>query len=513
MLINSIKFVVFALIVLVLYYVVPKKFRKYVLLVSSYIFYWLSSKFLSIFIVLSTISIFVSGILLDRQSNKLNIELSKDEKKALKNQVNKKKKIILFFTISFNVIILLVLKYSNFFISSFNSIFGSNIGLVKLLLPLGISYYTLQAISYVIDIYRNKYNASKNFFDVSLFLIYFPIITEGPISRFNELSPQLSEGHSLKYENLINGGGLMLYGYFKKLVIADRCGIFVNNVFGKTDVGGVVVAVAIILYTVQIYAEFSGCMDIISGYSKTLGIDLAKNFERPFFSKDIQEFWRRWHKTLGAWLKDYIFYPISLSKVSMNITKFARKKFSKNLAKFIPVAFSLFFVWFLNGFWHGASWKYVLYGLYYYTIMMIGLLIKPVTDKLLSKLKIKTEGKLYNGFRTIRTIVFVLIGMTLFRSSSISEFSSLIMSIFNKNASLITSFGLSKIDFIVILFTVGIILLYGILEEKNIDVVDKLNKGNIVLRYFVYLVIIFSIIIFGIYGPGYDASDFIYGQF
>ena len=512
MLINSIKFVVFAALVVFLYYIVPLKKRKIVLLVSSYIFYFLSSKYLIVFILLSTLSIYLSGILIGKQDDLLALCEDKEKKKELKIKVKKRKKLILTLGILFNVGILLVLKYSNFFITTVNSIVKSNIPLVKFLLPLGISYYTLQAISYIADVYRGKYKPSKNIFEVSLFLIYFPIITEGPISRFDELAPQLYNGNKLKYENLINGGGKVLWGFFKKMVIADRCGIYVSSVF-KPGITGLPILVGVVLYTIQLYAEFSGCIDIVSGLSETMGIKLPVNFERPFFSKSIQEFWRRWHKTLGAWLKDYVFYPVSLSKASMNVTKFARKNLSKNLAKFVPIAFSLFFVWFLNGFWHGASLKYIFYGLYYYIIMMVALLFKPLTDKLVELLKINTDSKGFKLFQIIRTCIFVFIGMLIFRSTSVKDAFVTLGSIFAHSTLRVTSFGLTKIDFLVIMGGVVLLFVYGILEEKGYNVIDKINNSNLALRYLIYFIIVFAIIIFGIYGPGYNASDFIYAQF
>lgn len=506
MLINSIAFVIFSCAVIFLYYLIPKKFRWIVLLLSSYVFYFISSKFLSTYLLLSTLSVYISGIFIDKENEKL------ENKKIEKKKALKKKKAIVTFSVLFNIGILLVLKYSNFFIVSFNSLFNTKYSLVKIILPLGISYYTLQAISYIVDVYRSKYKADRNFFHVSLFLSFFPIITEGPISRFNDLTPKLLEGHSIKYENIINGFALMLWGYFKKLVIADRCGIFVLDVFSG-NYSGIVILFGIILYTVQIYFEFSGCMDIVNGLSKTMGIELTNNFERPFFSKSIQEFWRRWHITLGSWLKDYVFYPVSLSKASMKVNKFSRKRLGKNLSKVVPVMFSLFFVWFLNGMWHGASWKYVFYGLYYYFIMMIGLLLKPLGDKILSTLKVNTKSQLYKIFQTLRTTLFVLIGMNIFRASTVKSAFYVIGLIFRKSNTNLLMHGLTIIDFIVISVGIIILLIYGILEEKGIYVIDKLNKSNLLLRYFVYIMIIFMIIIFGIYGPGYNPSDFIYGQF
>ena len=197
----------------------------------------------------------------------------------------------------------------------------------------------------------------------------------------------------------------------------------------------------------------------------------------------------------------------------MKITKNARKKLNKNLAKFVPVAFSLFFVWFLNGFWHGASWKYILYGLYYYIIMMIGLLFKPLTDKMIEKLKIDTNSFGYRLFQIIRTCILVFIGMMLFRSKTIGDAFDMFVSIFTKPSYLLTSFGLTVIDFIIILISCLMLLIYGVLEEHNIKVIEELNNNKLWVRYLVYLTIIFMIIIFGIYGPGYNPSDFIYGQF
>ena len=506
MLINSLGFLIFSFLVIFLYYVTPKKIRWIVLLLSSYIFYFISSKFLSVYLFLSTISVYLSGLFIERVNNSLN------ENKIDKNVSKTRKKLIVTCSVLFNVIILFVLKYSNFFIGNFNSLFNTKIGLVKIILPLGISYYTLQAISYIVDVYRGKYKADKSFFHVSLFLSFFPIITEGPISRFNDLSSKLLEGHSLKYENLINGLSLMLWGYFKKMVIADRCGIFIENALSGSN-SGFVVLVAIIFYTIQIYFEFSGCMDIVSGLSKTMGIELTRNFERPFFSKSIQEFWRRWHITLGTWLKDYVFYPISLSKISMKVNKFCRKKLGKNLSKVVPVMFSLFFVWFLNGMWHGASWKFIFYGLYYYIIMMLGLLFAPLSDKIIKVLKIDINSKCYKLFQILRTIIFVLIGMTIFRASSVSNAFETIFSIFKGSSIKIFSLGLSVVDFIVVFIGVLIVFIYGLLEEKGIYVIDKLNNSKLVIKYLIYIIIVFMIIIFGIYGPGYNPSDFIYGQF
>ena len=520
MLINSIKFVIFAALVVFLYYIVPLKKRWIVLLVSSYIFYFLSSKYLIVFILLSTLSIYLSGILIGKQDDLLASCEDKEKKKELKVKVKKRKKLILTLGILFNVGILLVLKYSNFFITTVNSIVKSNIPLVKFLLPLGISYYTLQAISYVVDVYRGKYKAEKNFGKVALFVSFFPQMLEGPIGKFDELAEQLYEPHKFDYKRIKFAIQLMLWGFFKKLVIADRAAIYVNEVFGNySNYSGIVIVMAVILYTVQIYAEFSGCIDIVRGVGQIFGVTMAENFKRPFFSKNIQEFWRRWHITLGAWLREYVFYPISFSKACINLTTWSKKIFKCYIGKLIPAAFALFFVWFGNGIWHGASWKYIFYGLYYYILTMLGMLLEPIFNKIIEKFKINTKAFGYRLWQMIRTTTIVLIGMLIFRAHRLKDAWNIFKSIFTFenieklfNGQLF-NIGFKTSDFIVLAIGVLIMFVVSLLQEKNYNIREKISKQNIIFRWILYYGILFSIILFGIYGRGYSASSFIYGQF
>ena len=339
-------------------------------------------------------------------------------------------------------------------------------------------------------------------------------MVEGPISRFDSLANQLYEGNKFDYDQMKLGLTRIGWGFFKKLVIADRAALFVNNVFGHTEYGGIVAGVAIILYTIQIYAEFSGCMDIVIGTAKLLGIKLTENFEQPFFSTSIQEFWRRWHITLGTWLKDYVFYPISLSKMNMTVSGAAKKHLPTHLGKFVIVAFPLFFVWFSNGLWHGASLKYVLYGLYYYVIMMLGVLFEPIFKWILKIFKIKTEVFSYRLFQMLRTTILVLIGMTIFRSKSLMDAFNMLMSIFTKpGGANILGLGLSIWSFVVLIIATIVLFFVSLAKENKIDVCEKLNEQNLVFRWAVYFFVITVILIFGIYGVGYDASSFIYGQF
>ncbi len=484
----SIEFLLFVLVLVFIYYVFPKKYRYIVLLIGSLIFYYLFSGKYIIFILLSSVITYFSGKLIEKY--------------------NDKRKLILTLSILLNLSFLLVLKYNNFFGDIFRVV-GINIPYKKFILPIGISYYTLETISYLTDIYRKRMKAENNYLKVLLFLVYFPQIVEGPIANYSRLSKTLFNTEKFNYDNFVSSFVLIGWGFIKKLVIADRAGIFVSKVF-ENNYGGILLVIGVILYTLQIYADFSGCIDIVSGVSELFGVKLDENFKRPFFSKSIQEFWRRWHITLGTWLKEYVFYPISLSKINMKLNLKLMKMKSKYLSKFIITAFPLFFVWFFNGMWHGASFKYVVYGLYYYVLMMIGILLEPILKKIISIFKVNTEVWSYKFFQAIRTILIVCFGMFLFRVDSFAQMGVMLHS---KASTALFSLGLKKADFALLIVGIFIMLIVGVIQEFNINIREELQKQNLIFKWLVYYIIIFSIIIFGIYGKGYDAASFIYGGF
>ena len=528
MAIISLQFLAFIAIVGLIYFAVPKKIKWLILLLASYIYYFLSSSKLTIFLIITTISIYFAALAMSNIDAKTKTKCNgqeKETKKKLKKTAAKNKKTILILTIIINFGILVFLKYGNFLSKNINDLFNLininyNIPLRKIILPLGISYYTLQAISYVVDVYRGKYKAEKNFGKVALFVSFFPQMLEGPIGKFDELAEQLYEPHKFDYKRIKFAIQLMLWGLFKKLVIADRAAIYVNEVFGNySNYSGIVIVMAVILYTVQIYAEFSGCIDIVRGVGQIFGVTMAENFKRPFFSKTIQEFWRRWHITLGAWLREYVFYPISFSKACINLTTWSKKIFKGYIGKLIPAAFALYFVWFGNGIWHGASWKYIFYGLYYYILTMLGMLLEPIFNKIIEKFKINTKAFGYRLWQMIRTTTIVLIGMLIFRAHRLKDAWDIFKSIFTlKNIEKLFNgqlfnIGFKTSDFIVLAIGVIIMFIVSLLQEKNYNIREKISKQNIIFRWILYYGILFSIILFGIYGRGYSASSFIYGQF
>ena len=523
---TSLYFVAFVLLSCLIYYLVPKKIQWCVLLVSSLVFFVMSSGILTVYMLAATLIIYFGALWLNKKSEDFEAhkkDMEKAERKAAKKQLKKAQKLRLALIVVAVLGILVVLKYCNLGVeiaNFFNGIFHTGVTFEKfsIILPLGISYYSLMAVSYVTDVYRGIIKAERNPLRVLLFVSYFPHIVEGPFDRYKDLSAQFNVPHKFDYDSFCKGLILVLFGFFKKMVIADRLGITVSEVFNNAqDHSGPAIVIATVMYTFQLYCDFSGCIDIISGVSELFGIKVAENFRQPFFSKSINEFWRRWHITLGLWLKEYVYYPVILSGHFKAVDKFAKKHLKSNhLINVIPAAYALFFVWFSNGLWHGASMKYILYGLYYYFLMMLGELCKPLFEKMKDKLHIKEGNKPFAIFQMLRTFVIVNIGMLLFRSETVKEFVNTIMyssTSFNYLNGMIEVFLNHKY----VVFAVAGLLLILIVsifsETKKKHVHDLFFCLPYFMRIIVCILTIVSIVFFGIYGPGYSASEFVYAQF
>lgn len=528
---NSLEFLVYIFAILLIYIVVPKKAKWLVLLIASYIYYFSNSTYLILCILFTTISIYLVALKMSKIDEETKIKVKeieeKDKKKELKGIAKKKKKKILTIGILINLAVLAILKYSGFIGENINSLLkilniNASMPIREFILPLGISYYTLQAISYMVDVYRGTVKADKNLGRVALFLSFFPQLVQGPIGRYDRLANNLYEPHKITYKNLTFGAQLMLWGYFKKMVIADRVSMYVNEVFANyNEYSGIIIVLAIVGYTLQIYAEFSGGIDIVRGLAGIFGIYLDKNFERPFFARSVDEFWRRWNITLGTWLKDYVFYPVSLSKWSAKLTNASKKVFKNTyFSKIVPISFSLLCVWLCNGIWHGAGAKYIIYGLYYYVIMMLGKIFEPVSNKIIKIFKINTEVFSYKLWQILRTDMFVCFGMLIFRTENILEALKIFKSIFKIhslelvfNGIGFTLGGMTGGDWVILVISSIILLCISLYKEAGNNIRENLAKQNLLYRWIILYSVLFSIIIFGIYGKGYNIQSFIYGQF
>lgn len=524
---NTMTFMLFFTIVLVFFYIVPKRFRWVFLLISSYAFYMYASvKFLA-FILITTISSYFAAICIDSlhsDEKEISKDLSPQERKAQKNKLKKKRKFLLVGLLVLNFGILFVLKYMNFISENLNELFISlsysgRIPTFNLILPLGISFYTFQTMSYVIDVYWGKIKAERNFGKVALFVSFFPQIIEGPIGRFKDLAPQLNCQEKASIDNVIKGVQLMMWGYFKKIVIADRVAIVADYVFGHyLDISGFGVAIGVFLYAIQDYTDFSGAIDIARGVAKSMGIDMAENFRRPYFSKTIPEFWRRWHMSLGSWMKDYVFYPISLTKGMRKLGKYTKKHCGKFIGKTLPVAFGNIVVFFLVGVWHGANWNYIVWGLFYGFLIAISSFCKPLFDKMIVILHINVKSKIYILFQILRTFWLTCIGCIIFRADNLIIAWNMFLKTFQAfdfPADFITqfkSFGLNGKNYLILVVCLIILFIVDIMQE-HMEVRTWLSQRFFIIRWIIYLFGIIIILLFGIYGPGMSPSQFVYMQF
>jgi D-alanyl-lipoteichoic acid acyltransferase DltB (MBOAT superfamily) len=382
----------------------PLKTRWIWLLVSSVFFYLFSNVANGIYLAITVITTYCGGVILYRLSGK---------ESGIKF-VQKKKKITLVSIILLNIGILFVFKYYNFFAYNLTNLLGINfsLNLPSLALPLGISFYTFQSLGYLLDVYWGTAKPQNNIGKLGLFVGFFPTVMQGPISRYNDLMPQLEQGHRFNYENAVYGIQRVAWGVFKKVVIADRLGVFVAEAYTMASgQSGGALAIATILFAFQLYTDFSGYMDMMIGLSQMLGIKLKENFERPFFARSISEYWRKWHITLGTWFKDYLFYPLLKSNAMQSLTKIFSKKIKKRLAKKITTCIAMFILWTIIGLWHGASMSFVIgSGILHWFYIVVGETIGVWCRNKLQKMHVNTENIIFQFFRQVRTFLLVCVG-------------------------------------------------------------------------------------------------------
>lgn len=418
MTVNSLYFLLLLTGIYIFYYAFcPYKYRWMVLLAGSIVFYVAACVASPFYLLAAGVVTWGAGICMERcdvrcrEEQKKNPEMDRTMKKQLTAQYKKQKKWIMTAAIVVCLGFLVVLKYGGFLVSITNRVLlfsGWSLPVPKFLVPLGISYYTLIAIGYLFDIYKGKISAQKNFFRLFLFLAFFVQTSQGPISRYQSLGEQLYEGHRYDYQNLSVGCQRMLWGFFKKLVIADRMQPMVKTIFNDyQSYGGITCFLGCIYMTVWMYADFSGYMDIVVGAAKLFGISLEENFKRPFFSKTLAEYWRRWHITLSGWFRDYMFYPLAISSPAVKFGKKGRKWFGTRVGKLFPALFALFFVWFFTGLWHDASIKYVLWGIANGVFIMGAMILEPWFEKWKEFLHIRDDAKGWQYFCTVRTFLLV----------------------------------------------------------------------------------------------------------
>ena len=541
MLFTSYEFIGFVILLVALYYVMPKKGKWPLLLLGSYVFYYFAGWKFLFYILAVTVITYVAGLLISKnktQSDRaiadmkaaekagevLNGQVGKEARKRYKEAQKKRRRRIMAIGITLALLILAVVKYTNFTIYNINGVLRAfhapkRINFLTIALPMGISFYTFQAVGYVIDVYRDRHEAQKNFFRYALFVSFFPQLVQGPISRYGDLSKELFTPHSFSGRVVERGFQRVLWGYFKKLVIADRILPAVNTMIDTPEnYKGMFVFLVMMFYALELYADFTGGIDITIGIAEMLGIPVKENFERPFFSKNIAEYWRRWHITMGTWFTDYIFYPISVCGPMLRLGKWCRKHLPEKMGKRVPVYLASFVVWFTTGIWHGASWNFIVWGLGNFVVIMISQELEPLYAKFHKK--VNTDGStVYKSFQIGRTIL-LMSALRLFdcyRDVPLTfKMFGTMFTTWNWNqlfGEALLQLGISRADYVIL--ALGTVLMFTVsMIARSGSVRDKLRKKlPMPARWVLFTVLLLVIVVFGAYGLGYDASQFIYNQF
>ena len=518
---TSLSFALFAAVLLVVYYLVPGTWQWPLLLIASYLFYFTAGKEYLFFILFTTVTTYAAGYLMDRRLKQRDeylaahkTELSREEKKEYKAKIKSANRVWMAVCLVLNFAILAVCKAC--LIDPFRTAAQEGtISFLTLGLPLGISFYMFQSMGYVVDVYRETAKAERNPLKLALFVSFFPQLIQGPISKFNQLAPTLYAPHKYDGKQVSFGLQRMLWGYFKKIVVADRIAVAIGTLKGE-EYTGAAFLVLTVFYAIQIYGDFTGGIDVTIGLAEALGVRLPENFIRPYFSNNIAEYWRRWHISLGVWMKDYIFYPISVSEPMRKLSKAARKK-SPNFGKRLPVYVASVATWLVTGIWHGFSPNFAVWGLLNCFVIVVSEELAPLYEKFHNRFHLK-EKKWYGAFEMLR--MFML--MNLIRACDLFPN---VGDYFRRLGSLLTTFnfhilwdgtlmnvGLSGVDYAIIFGGVIIWFAVSLLQEKA-PIRERLWQKPVLVRYCLIFALLLIVLLMGSYGIGYDASNFIYNQF
>ena len=526
----STQFFAFFAVLFVLYYLIPKRHQWKLLLAGSLFFYYFAGWYCLIYIGVTAVTTYLAGrkvgTLFLRQEQFLKehkADMDKEARKAYKAKEKSRRFRWMLACLLLNFGILAVVKYTDFVIGNINAV-ASAAGSTHLLsfaniaLPMSISFYTFQSMGYLIDVYRGKYPAERNLGKFALFVTFFPQLIQGPISRFDDLSQSLYAEHRWDAVQIRKGLERVLWGLFKKLVIADRLAIPLRTMLGDPGTyDGVYVLAIMFLYAINLYADFTGGIDITIGVAQMLGISVTENFNRPFFSKNTAEYWRRWHITMGTWFRDYVFYPLSVCKPMLKLTQKARAKLG-DFGKRVTVYLCTIILWFVTGLWHGASWNFIVWGLLNGVVIIVSQECEPLYAKFHGRFPSLKRTFGYRLFEVARTfwlmsairvldcyrdvpLTFRQVGtiFTQFRPSVLWNGSFLNM-------------GIGAGDWVVVAAGALLMLICSLLGRRK-SVRDRLEAHSPHLAWAGCVALVIATLVFGVYGIGFDATQFIYNQF
>ena len=549
----SLSFLAFALLLLILYYAAPKRFQWWLLLIFSLGFYALSGaseavhdsslslwtrllSFLrdglsvSVFLLITAFSTWGAALWIQHRADRdkaylkaHKADLSKEERTAYKKKGAASRRRILTLCLLLNLGILCAMKYVHFVLAQANTVtswFGGHVtDTVKWIVPLGISFYTFQTVAYLCDVYWTNCTAEKNPLKVLLFTSFFPQITQGPISTWKDLSPELFTPHKLDYHNFSYGAQRMIWGFFKKMVVANILSAYVATAFAKYPTyTGLATFMAALCYSAQIYADFSGYMDIMCGLCEMLGIRLTENFERPYFSKSVAEYWRRWHISLGAWFKNYVYYPLAVSRWNQKLGKWSKQHIGKAVGGYLPATIALVIVWLATGLWHGASWAYIAWGGVNGVFIIFSMWMEKPYEKWKKALHIRETSWLWRAFQVLRTFLLVTFIKVLPEVGTLGQGFGLWKRIFTEHTiprSIPQLLPFAPYPRPLGAVCLGIVLMFvvSLLQRKGSVRARMERRVPYVLRLLVYAFLFFMIIYFGIPASGGAREGFLYAQF
>ncbi|MDR1669526.1 MAG: MBOAT family protein [Oscillospiraceae bacterium] len=481
---NSLGYCLYLPVTLFLYFLLPRRLKNPFLLAASYFFYMCWEPLYALLMLTSTAATYLCA-------------------RLMAGRFLSRRRLWLVLSLVLNLLILFFFKYYNFAAELTGRLFSLLGGsftppLSGLLLPVGISFYTFQALGYTMDVYRGKLDAERNFIDYALFVSYFPQLVAGPIERSGNLLPQLKKAHPFRLQAVFEGSVLFLWGMFKKLVIADRLAVLVNFAFDAPpgEAGGFQYAAAAVAFTVQIYCDFSAYSDIARGSARMMGIRLMRNFDAPFLAASIKDFWRRWHISLSTWFKDYLYFPLGGSR-----SKQAWRRYANLMAVFL-----------VSGLWHGAALTFFAWGLLHGLFQVASGLTKPLRERALAALRVSQTNPVLTGFRVLFNFALVSGAFVFFRARSVMGALSVLKRILlYPFTGSVWEMGLSGKDLTAVLVAVMILFIVDGVSRKR-DLTERI-AGRRWLKYAVYFFLLGAMMLFGVYGAGYDPQEFIYFQF
>lgn len=515
---TSVTYIVFLVALTVLYYVIPKRCQWMLLLAASYVFYCCGGVKTVVYLLFTTLTVYAAGLLLGRLNAQRRSLPDGADKARLQEAIKRRKKAVVAAACLLNFGMLYTLKYWDFTAQLLGRALNRPLPSLGLLMPLGVSFFVFQSIGYVIDVYRGKQEPQRNVAKFALFTSFFPQIIQGPISRYNQLAPQLYAERTLDYDKLRDGIQLILWGFFKKLLIAERAGVVANTVFDNAgQYPGSILAVGTLAYCIQLYCDFSGGIDITRGTAQMLGIEMTENFRRPLFARSLTDFWRRWHITLGGWMRDYVFYPLSLSKPFARLGRWSRSHIKGKAGKILATSLATFIVYLLIGIWHGSSLKYIFFGFYNGIIITVSLLMEARFVGWRSRLHMTDDSRGWNLVRIARTCVIVFIGRYITRAPRLlTGLGMLWRTVTDFQPSALVSgsllgLGIGVTDYVIVICAVLVLVLVEYAQERGVHIRQWLAERPAGVQFIAALVPLLLLLFCT--GGDYVPAQFIYAQF